>query len=817
MFDLGEDRELIAALEGFAKVKVTLNRWPDRDQAKELRDDLLPEFVEGHVEPALRRWREYLHPYCVGFVGRALEYAAQCRRRDSQVDFGDLLLRTRDLLRDHPAVRQFFAQRFTHLLVDEFQDTDPVQAEILFYLGGDDVDGGWQQRPLRPGALFVVGDPKQSIYRFRRADIGTYNRVKQCIRDGGGDVLQLDANFRSVDAIGDLVDRAFQGVFPEEASDQQAAFAPLATQRPGPEPFRGAARLVLPGAEKKDDILEVDATCVASWMRWALDGNLPVEDEGQLRPARPGDFLVLTARKAHLPALAAALEDRRIPCAVSASDGGEANPWVTAALGLLQCLADPDDPVKVVGTLVGPLFGVDYQQLLDHKQGGGGFSFLAAGNPPPDDAPVAAGLHRLHQLWRLTLGCSPTAAVSALLESVGLLPLVAASPGGAGGVGELLLLTERLRGAEGVQVASLAEAVEWLVEATRGETSPLSLLVGDPDVARVMNLHKAKGLEAPIVILAAPWQFGSFPPGCHVDRGEDGSRGYFLVTRAVGQATKRVAQPPDWEAKSETEQRYLDAERARLLYVAATRARQYLVVSQAEGKRDSTPWGPLLAFIDDEVSLEGVGFQPLPRPVRSPSAVDREEQARARGARLEQAGEPTWSRVSVTELAKRGRVTPPWSAEGKGMSWGRVVHRALESLTKGGVLSEGLLTSFLLEEERSPHEVAELQQLVTAVQRSALWQRAHAAPECYAEVPFGLPLGEGDELLEGVIDLVFREDGGWTIVDYKTDQVQGDIGTYRDFYARQLELYGRAWGELSGEPVVKRLLYFVHGDAVVEV
>src|SRR5690606_31642667 len=130
-------------------------------------------------------------------------FAARERRRLNVMHYGDLLQLAARVLRENGAVRAALQQKYRWLFVDEFQDTDPVQAEIIFLLSsapdcaaGPGVD--WRTLPLRPGALFVVGDPKQSIYRFRRADIDIYNAVRERLATPpSGEVLALTTNFRS--------------------------------------------------------------------------------------------------------------------------------------------------------------------------------------------------------------------------------------------------------------------------------------------------------------------------------------------------------------------------------------------------------------------------------------------------------------------------------------------------------------------------------------------------------------------------------------------------------------------------------------------
>jgi len=211
---------------------VTQNRWHSKEDAKTAQS-VFSQFREEYISPSLRAWREYRHKQLLDFVLPAVELYNKRRAERSKLNFQDLLMKVAALLNGNPEVRHYFQERYTHLLVDEFQDTDPIQAEIMFYLAGREVyEQDWRKLIPRPGALFVVGDPKQSIYRFRRADIDIYNEVKRLVSLSGGKVLHLTSNFRSVQAIGDWVNPVFRSLLPGEATSFQAAFTSLDTVRP---------------------------------------------------------------------------------------------------------------------------------------------------------------------------------------------------------------------------------------------------------------------------------------------------------------------------------------------------------------------------------------------------------------------------------------------------------------------------------------------------------------------------------------------------------------------------------------------------------
>ena len=206
------------------------------------------------------------------------------KRASAQLDFDDLIFAARDLLRDHDDVRRALGQRFSHVLVDEFQDTDPLQTEIFWRLCGEPADGDtdWTRYRIRPGALFLVGDPKQAIYRFRGADVSAYVQARDAFRAQAPDsFLSISTNFRSRASILTFVNERFEAVL---SADGQPGFTAL-------EPFH-------------DD--PSDGPCVA-----ALD--IAVADEngkasaGQQRDAEADAVADLCARlignrACHLPA-----------------------------------------------------------------------------------------------------------------------------------------------------------------------------------------------------------------------------------------------------------------------------------------------------------------------------------------------------------------------------------------------------------------------------------------------------------------------------------------------------------------------------------
>ena len=822
--------------------KVVQKRWPDGGAAKALSEEWEAELKTGAAESLMDRWWAHRYPIAMAFARRAADEFEAERVRTGRLNFQDLLVRAARLLREHEGAREELGRRYRRLLVDEFQDTDPVQAEVLMLLASPADGEPWQRATPRPGALFVVGDPKQSIYRFRRADIAVYNLVRERF-ERFGDVVELVANFRSLPGFEGLVGDVFAAddVFPDRATPYQAAFAPLRTRRePDPDRELIGQFVIEPDGRSKSAMAEDGSARLAKWVA----GEIEAGRRGA------GDFLVLARQKSELATYARALEAWGVPVQVTGA-GVDRSEELRELLVLLDALADPTDPVLVVAALVGLFFGLDLDDLLDWTLEGDAPEvrrrFDITDIRDAGDGPVGDALRTLNGWWRESRATPADILVARIVDSVGLIPLAASRDLGELRAGSLLFALDTLRVAALHGDTSIATAREALATALESDDAEAPLEPVRKGVARVMTLHQAKGLEAPVVVLVQPrGQKKDHPITSHVTRGEDGSAvGYLVVQEKVNWRTRVIARPEGWAEKEAEERRYDDAEQERLLYVAATRARDALLVARSAGKNDSdSPWARLYPWIDRHGQL--LPLDPAAPP--DPEVMDRDGRdlvATARGLaerRLELAV-PAYRVTTATALARAGTDTeaPPdvdparydpsdgSDASFRGISWGSAVHAALDAAARGaaGAALRVACRSILMDAERptrdgEPTELDELLGLVESVMGSELWARAERSERMLSEVPFAFhadpdeaarldPESDGTTplVVEGVVDLAFREEGGWVIVDYKTD-----IGTDSGFaareskYRRQVDLYARVWAEMTGEPVVERGLYF---------
>jgi len=807
------------------RLGITQIRWSDSEEGKERARDLAAQFEEfaaegGEAYAALMQWRAHCYPIAIDFArAGAVAYAAE-RRRTGQLTFGDLLMEAARLLRESPTARRDLQDRYRYVLVDEFQDTDPVQAEVVFLLtSGDPAIDDWRQAVPKQGSLFVVGDPKQSIYRFRRADIAVYNQVKSRFEEFG-EVLQLTSNFRSRAPIETFVNEIFSQVFPAEATPQQAAFAPLNVQEEDDDRQGVYWYRITTAKNNMADIARADAETIATWISQRLESG----------GCEAGEFLVLTYRKQMLHEYAAALERRNIPIQVTGSGIGIAHELEELIL-LLRALADPDNDVLTLAVLVGLFFGLDYEGLAAHRLTGGSLGFLRPIDEP--ESAIEVALAKLRVWWKRTRDLPADAAISEIVEDLGLLPYTATEELGASNAGALAYAIDSIRAATQSGDSSLDAALQILEEALDDDDVEAPLQPGREDVVRIMNLHKAKGLEAEVVILAHPTGLPNREPGHFIERPAEGQSIGHMLVKTEGRPDRELARPEDWEIYRSRELPYKEAEYQRLLYVAATRAKRELVISFCETSKKGSPWAPFYEHLDS--CAQEIDIEVTPPPIHTqspPSTAEILAEVEAIEERRRELGRETYQIESVTSRAKGGNDQIATASGGRGTDWGSAVHAALEAAGKGasGETLREVSRTILLDNdmptdaEGEPEDLGELVGLVESVLTSEVWQRARDAEQLLLEVPFSVSSGTREtgqrnmaardhplDVLEGIIDLAFKESDGWVLADYKTDRVENPaileqrLERYRD----QVDLYAFCWENLTGEPVKERRILWL--------
>jgi ATP-dependent helicase/nuclease subunit A len=549
-----------------------------RDELRQRRDDLkarLEQFLVDSGADIAPRLRDELWP--------VVEAYGAAKERAGCLDFSDLLIFTRNLVRDNGSVRQQLHARFSHYFVDEFQDTDPLQVEILLLLAANDPDAtDWRTIRTVPGKLFLVGDPKQSIYRFRRADVELYRAVQRRLIDQGAQAVYLTVSFRSVPAIQEAVNAALGPRF-ESSGDR---YVPLAPHRPDYEAQPAVIALPVPAAYSDYGnltnvrIQESLPDVIAAWIEWLVrDSGWKVterERPGERVSVEPRHVCLLFRRfrsfseDATRP-FVTALEARQLQHLLVGGNSFHGREEIETLRTALTAIERPDDELAVFATLRGPLMAVsDAALLLWRERVGSLHPFRAV--PEALAAPlmeIAEALQLLRKLHRARNRRPVADTVAQLLDSTRARAAFAIWPTGLQALANIERLRVLARRAEQQGLVSFRGFVEYLEsEAEGGDVAEAPLLEEGVQGVRLMTAHKAKGLEFPIVILADMTTREAFSTP---DRWTDVNRS-LCVQRLAGCTAPELLEHSAEENERDRE------EGLRLLYVAATRARDALVV-----------------------------------------------------------------------------------------------------------------------------------------------------------------------------------------------------------------------------------------------
>jgi ATP-dependent helicase/nuclease subunit A len=524
------------------------------------------------------------------------------KRRAGKLDFVDLLILARDLVRGNAEVRAYLQQRFTHIFIDEFQDTDPLQAEILLLLAANDpAQEDWLQATPQPGKLFVVGDPKQSVYKFRRADVVLYRAIRDALATRGVGLVQLTTSFRALRPIQECVNAAFESEMQDDAAAGQAVYSALQGDTP---PIDGQPSVVVLPAPKPYGSTRISKiaingclpAAIVAFVEWLVrESGWKVrdpEDPSQLIPVSPRHIAILFRRFTNWGAditrdYVRALEAREIPHLLVGSKSFHSREEVETLRRALTAIEWPEDELSVFAALKGSLFAIPDHILLRFRHETVGRLHPFRQLPPnlPDEfKPVVDALSVLANMNRQRNRRPIADTVNALLEATRAHAGFALRPAGHQVLANVYRVSDLARGFEmsgGISFRGFVEELE--AQAEKAESAEAPVLEEGAEGVRLMTVHSAKGLEFPIVILAdMTANIAASDPDRYVD-----AQQRLCATRLLRCAP--------WELReNESQERLRErAEGVRVAYVAATRARDLLVVP-AVGDEEQEGWvGPL--------------------------------------------------------------------------------------------------------------------------------------------------------------------------------------------------------------------------------
>ena len=778
----------------------------------------------AEVDGLMTEWRDY-------------------KRAAALLDFDDLLYTARDLLAENEHVRQALAKRYQYVLVDEFQDTDPVQIDILWQLCGEPGRGRKEDplaRAVGPGALFLVGDPKQAIYRFRGADVNAYVRAREAI--GTDALMKVTANFRSVEPILDLVNTKFKTALSEAAG--QPGFTPSTSTRKSENGSLAVAALEIPvDADEPNAAMlrDAEANRVADLCS-RLVGNRQVRDSttGTTRPCKFGDIALLAPVGTDLWRFEEALEERGIAVSTQAGKGFFRRQETQDLIALARTLTDARDTLALGALLRGPLVGLSEAELLDTTEG------LPVDPDRPDWLPqlnlwtelnlvthelARSVLRNLQSLAKRARSTTPYILLSDAVNMFDVRPqlqqrFTAGADRALANV-DLFLEMARAYDVRGLRAFARDMRANW-EEAVRQ-------VEGRPDAEEqsvaLITIHAAKGLEWPIVIPINMTGAPKSETGLVHDRRSNSFTIPVLGVAAAG-----------YEAIAARNEQELARERVRLWYVAATRARDLLVLPRHSAQLPDNSWARLVDL--DLSSLDAIDPDALGAIRIGSIAAAENTQTQTlfaeEAGRIAKAGRSVeWQRPSRDELEGFGPselelvFVDPKAAEEAievaipdvvgGATRGTVLHKLMEEVLTGETTDDmpGLIrraAELLSQLNVSPAPAAK-SGLVPAELAGTITKTLHI-PEIAALRPrliaeytiYGWDITtKGEVLVSGIADAVAANSAGKieVIVDWKSDVVMNadKLNAYRG----QLDSYRKTTG------AARALLVLMTPGRVIEI
>ena len=791
------------------------------------------------------------HEMLAGLVPLVREFVDLFERdmRDAGLlSYQDMLFLAAKLVREKPAVRRRIREGIRHFLVDEFQDTDPLQVELVFLLAGAGDAADWREAPLDNARLFLVGDPKQSIYRFRRADIAIYQEVKGVIEAlPNGRLLHITENFRSTPGVVDFVNEAFSRVIRHETG-VQPPYVALMAHRESTDPAVFLIRQKKEDEDESEESVKVneeqrrknEAACLAAAIRELVsERKIEVEENGARRPVGYGDVAVLFRIRTGYAEFEDAFRAAGVPFVTDGGRGFYDKFEVGAVVSVLAALARPGDPLALAAALRSPLYGFSDVELARYFLKTHDPSEKEIQDPPEELREAVREICLLH-------GVKKDSSARALLEEIyrltGAFELFMASSGGEQRVANLQKLLDMAHedGRRGVDM--FAAHLEAQYELGRDAGEPEAFLdAHEGRAVRLMSVHQAKGLEFPVVALADMEGRGGQHSEAWIGNHKKGDE---TVDLRLGSSPRLLASE-GYASALEREKEFGEAEIKRLWYVAATRAEDCLLWPESGFRFLMKGAGIGEAEMDEviqtasasvlEVSPEEPGeAEPILRirdevfrPVGGGSG-DIAARRAALDEKLKRLKKPVEARrpLAPSGLAKGPDEEEPAASlalddedapeelevHAGGKDFGSLVHSLLARLEpptperRESLWEEGVACARAL--DLGEDEVALAMELIRNSVETGILARAAAAPRRWRELPFTFELD--GRVIRGFIDLVFEEEGKLVVVDFKTDRItEGEAEDKAAEYKNQGAAYVMGLEEATGLEVGELVFSFL--------
>ena len=822
--------------EHYSRKKVSWYEFPD----------------EGRLDKVISALKNYQYSVTVHFMNGCVQEIAKTLKAEGALSFFDYMLYLRDMLKNDAAgdgrlIRHIYT-RHSHFLIDEFQDTNPMQAEIFFYLAAREPKENWRECVPHPGSIFIVGDPKQSIYRFRSADVSSYMSVKSLFSGDVGEVLSLSRNFRSTWQMNTWFNRVFRQLLPEDTADQSRfEMIPLPEKDPQNDGTFGGIYTYECSADKAACEEETSPYKAAQLIRHLVHHpGLLVREKGDRGPReiRYGDFMLITPGKGRLQEYTAMFVKYRIPFRVEGKIIFRECPALCSLVTIYRAAALPSEARYLYAALKDPVYHFSDADLINLKKKGLRLNIFADNAGIPETDPVHAVFADLKDLYFKARNMTPGGLFDMILEHYDFYRTA-----GTQNLEYLYYASELLRAAENEGTAASLEDgaafLENLLENDSAAERCLSLSRAQ-DRVHIANLHKVKGLEAPIVILAAQNK-SNITARTRIEQGPEGTKGWIFRIDGTSVTTDAFPDEEDMEKAS------LEAERARLLYVAATRARRALIIGDMRtGKGARSSRNPWLFFADQaagdvfDVINTDTPYEP-PVTAKDADAHYREGKEKRPDLRDASVRQETYTVLRPSTIRTKALTSSEDEFEDAEDAdevrknhrkhnpalVGTIVHRLMELLvsSRNTVDLDDAIREITQDYEADDPYYTDILFRVGNTVRSGgfpqesgvprdILQELMSSEEVHCEIPFcyneteaggnatTAANGNMTAIWHGVMDVLYKKDGRWHIIDYKTNADPEDLD---EKYQEQIKAYTAAFKAMTGEEADARVYHIIVG------
>ena len=775
------------------------------------------------------------------------------QRKLGRLDYHDLLVSAREILNDStrgPLIRSKVHNKYQYLLIDEFQDTDPIQIEIATLIASPiDVASStsWQTTPTLPGRLFFVGDPKQSIYRFRRADISLYLDAQGKYGDGQ---FLLSTNFRSTPEIISWINEVF-GKLVKHRDNSQPVYTPLVPIRESAPvgdavTVLGAAAHETSGTEKPtaDNVQLSEAHDITQTVLHMVNEGWAVHQDGEWREAQFSDVAVLVPTRSAMTNIQRDFERAGVSYRVASTNNVWRSQEIRDLVMCLRAINNPSDSLATVSALRSSVYGCGDDDLYQFNTKNsdpwawGTVTIEEHAKRAEGGGPVATGLAHLAELREQCSILTPSELIGQIITDRQLTEQCAARQDPRESLRRFRYVVDQARAWSDTGNGNLQSFIFWIAQQTAENARSIETVLSedDDDSVQIMTIHAAKGLEFPIAVVAGLPLQTKTKSGVRV--------GHAPNTDMPDVKIREGLETLGFDQWAQAEKLFTHDESIRALYVACTRARDHLVVSlhrkEAPSNSDSQiqTQGHLIAgaltdaeYIETDYSNHSEVWDGG-RPKLSVSRPDLSEWRDRYNNAIEVSGRPRF--MSATQIAQStdGLITVstgseirepgllkdgdeselPIQGRGRyGTAIGRAVHGVLQTVDLQS--GEGLTTLATIHAEAEG--IAELSDEVASLAASAIASeeiQLAIQNRYWRELHVACPIGE--QIVEGYVDLVYETERGLVVVDYKTDQVEpNEIDLKVDRYRLQGATYAAALEETTRQPVSSVVFAFLSPDS----